>query len=68
DSLIAKLIVWGDTRDEALRVAERALEEFNIEGIATTIPFHLAAIRNEVFRSGDFYTDFVETEMNGVEL
>ncbi|MDO4851724.1 MAG: acetyl-CoA carboxylase biotin carboxylase subunit [Actinomycetota bacterium] len=68
DSLIAKLIVWGDTRDEALRVAERALKEFNIEGIATTIPFHLAAIRNEVFRSGDFYTDFVETEMNGVEL
>ncbi|MGN0035458.1 MAG: acetyl-CoA carboxylase biotin carboxylase subunit [Coriobacteriales bacterium] len=68
DSLIAKLIVWGDTREEALAVARRALTEFNVEGIATTIPFHLAAIENESFRAGTIHTDFVEVEMSDVEL
>lgn len=68
DSLIAKLIVWGNTREEALSVAKRALEEFNIEGIATTIPFHLAAIENDAFRAGTIHTDFVEVEMADVQL
>lgn len=64
DSLIAKLIVWGDTREEALAVARRALQEFNVEGIATTIPFHLKVLENEAFKSGMVYTDFIESEMN----
>lgn len=63
DSLIAKLIVWGDTRDEALAVAHRALQEFNVEGIATTIPFHLKVLESEAFKAGTVYTDFIETEM-----
>lgn len=42
DSMVAKLIVWGRDRDEALARGRRALSEFNIEGIATTIPFHQA--------------------------
>lgn len=63
DSLIAKLIVWGDTREEALAVAHRALQEFNVEGIATTIPFHLKVLENKAFQAGTVYTDFIETEM-----
>lgn len=63
DSLVAKLIVWGKDRDEALARAERALDEFVIEGIQTTIPFHRAAVRNGAFRAGEAYTDFIETHM-----
>ena len=63
DSLIAKLIVTGDDRDEAIAIARRALEEFNIEGIPTTIPFHLEVLDNETFRAGTVYTDFIETAM-----
>ncbi|NTU90071.1 MAG: acetyl-CoA carboxylase biotin carboxylase subunit, partial [Actinobacteria bacterium] len=63
DSLIAKLIVWGDTRDEALATARRALSEFKVEGIATTISFHLAVLENEAFKAGTVYTDFIEREM-----
>jgi acetyl-CoA carboxylase biotin carboxylase subunit len=60
DSLIAKLIVWGETRDEAIARARRALDEFIVVGIATTIPFHQAVVEDEVFQAGDVYTDFVE--------
>ena len=63
DSLVAKLIVWGRDRDEALARAGRALREFEVEGIKTTIPFHLAAIAQEDFRSGAVYTDFIETHL-----
>lgn len=63
DSLVAKLIVWGKDREEALARAERALDEFVIEGIQTTIPFHRAAVRNGAFRAGEAYTDFIETHM-----
>ena len=63
DSLVAKLIVWGRDRAEALARAERALGEFEIEGIQTTIPFHRAAVRNGAFRAGEVYTDFIETHM-----
>ncbi|MBQ6453637.1 MAG: acetyl-CoA carboxylase biotin carboxylase subunit [Coriobacteriales bacterium] len=65
DSLIAKLIVWGDDRAEAIAVAKQALREFKIEGIATTIPFHLAVLENPVFCAGAVFTDFVETQMGG---
>lgn len=63
DSLVAKLIVWGSTREEALARAGRALAEFTIEGIKTTIPFHRAALCDEAFRSGEVYTDFIETRL-----
>ena len=64
DSLLAKLICWGETRDEALRRAHRALDEFIITGIPTTIPFHVAVVETEAFQSGDVYTDFVERHMS----
>lgn len=59
DSLIAKIISWGDTRLEAIERMERALDEFVIGGIATTIPFHHQVLRHEAFRSGDFGTNFI---------
>jgi acetyl-CoA carboxylase biotin carboxylase subunit len=65
DSLIAKLIVWGETRYEAINRARRALDEFIIVGIPTTIPFHQAVVENEYFQKGEVYTDFVETRING---
>jgi acetyl-CoA carboxylase biotin carboxylase subunit len=68
DSLVAKLIVSGDTREEAMARAKRALTEFNIEGIACTIPFHKLVLENEMFKAGTVYTDFIETEMSDVEL
>ena len=64
DSLLAKLIVWGATREEAIARGKRALSELSIEGIPTTIPFHQAVLENEAFLSGEVYTDFIETQMN----
>jgi acetyl-CoA carboxylase biotin carboxylase subunit len=61
DSLIAKLIVKGKTRDEAITKMYHALEEFIIEGIKTTIPFHKKLMANERFRSGNFDTKFIES-------
>jgi len=61
DSLIAKLITHGQNRDEAINRMARALEEFVIEGVATTIPLHRAIIDTDEFRSGDFNTSFIET-------
>ena len=63
DSLVAKLIVWGQDREEALARGRRALDEFVIEGIQTTIPFHRRVLENEVFCAGDATTDFIETQM-----
>ncbi len=60
DSLIAKLIVWGKNREFAINRAKRALEEFTVEGIKTTIPFHLQVLNNEHFISGNFDTSFVD--------
>ena len=60
DSMVAKLIVWGQDRDEALARGRRALQEFKIEGIATTIPFHLQVVDNEIFQRGEARTDFLE--------
>jgi acetyl-CoA carboxylase biotin carboxylase subunit len=65
DSLLGKLVVWGETRDEAIARGRRALDEFIVVGIPTTIPFHQAVVENETFQRGDVYTDFVETEMSG---
>ena len=59
DSLLGKLIVWGKDRQEALKRAERALDEFVIDGLPTTIPFHQLVLKNEKFRKGDFDTSFI---------
>src|SRR6476469_8784616 len=61
DSMIAKLICVAQTREEALSTMERALSEFVIEGIKTTIPFHLKMMDDEGFKSGNFTTKFLET-------
>lgn len=60
DSMIAKLITYGPTRDEAISRMKRALDEFVIEGIHTTIPFHKLVMENDVFIKGDFNTNFLE--------
>jgi len=60
DSLVAKLIAYGKDRNEAIQRMNRALDEFIIEGIKTTIPFHQALIQREEFISGDFDTGFLE--------
>ncbi len=61
DSMLAKLIVWGKDREEAMTRTERALEEFIVEGINTTIPFHQFMLKHPTFRSGQADTDFVES-------
>jgi len=63
DSLLGKLIVWGETREEAVARGRRALDEFIVVGIPTTIPFHQRVVENPAFQRGDVYTDFIETEM-----
>ena len=60
DSMVAKLIVWGQDREEALARGRRALEEFKIEGIATTIPFHKRVLDAEIFQKGEARTDFLD--------
>ncbi len=60
DSMIAKLIVRGDTRDEAIARMKRALEEFIIEGVDTTIPFDLKVMNNKDFINGKLDTKFME--------
>ena len=61
DSMIAKLIVRARTRDLAINKMLRALDEFIIEGVSTTIPFHKQLLRDEKFVAGDFDTTFLET-------
>ncbi|MDO6429805.1 acetyl-CoA carboxylase biotin carboxylase subunit [Flavitalea sp. BT771] len=60
DSMIAKIIAVARTREEAINTMHRALSEYVIEGIKTTIPFHLQLMKDERFRSGDFNTKFLE--------
>ena len=60
DSLIAKLIVRGKDRSEALARGRRALEQFIIEGVKTSIPLHRAIVNNDRFIRGEFSTRFME--------
>jgi acetyl-CoA carboxylase, biotin carboxylase subunit len=60
DSLVGKLIVWGNDREEALARGRRALEEYRLEGIKTTIPLHLRLLDDEAFRSGEYHTGYLE--------
>jgi acetyl-CoA carboxylase biotin carboxylase subunit len=63
DSLLAKLIVHGRDRAEALRIMEEALLEFDIEGVDTLIPFHLRLLSNPDFIAGEYHTRWVEQDM-----
>ncbi len=60
DSLLAKLIVHGNDREHAIARMRRALKEFQIEGVSTTIPFHISVFDNARFVSGEFTTQFIE--------
>ena len=68
DPLFAKLIVRGADREDALRRLRRALAEFRVEGIATTLPFHRALLEDEVFLSGSYTTRFVPQRLAGMEI
>jgi acetyl-CoA carboxylase biotin carboxylase subunit len=59
--MIAKLITVAQTREEAIAKMRRALEEFVIEGVKTTIPFHLQLMKNEDFIEGNYTTKFMES-------
>ena len=63
DALLAKLIVWAPTRAEAIVKAARALQEFQVDGLKTTIPFHQQVLMNAYFRRGDIATNFVQRRM-----
>jgi acetyl-CoA carboxylase biotin carboxylase subunit len=62
DSLLAKLIVWAETREAAIMRMQRALDETVIEGLKTTIPFHQRLLRHESFKRGETYTRFIQEE------
>jgi acetyl-CoA carboxylase biotin carboxylase subunit len=61
DSMIAKLICRARTREECIRKMQRALDEFVIEGVKTTVPFHQRLMKNEDFQNGNFHTGFLDT-------
>jgi acetyl-CoA carboxylase, biotin carboxylase subunit len=65
DSLVAKVIAWGHNRPEAIKRMERALDEYVIDGIHTTIPFHLKVLQNEAFQRGEVTTRFIEEHFGG---
>ena len=60
DSLLAKLIVWGETREHALARARRALDEFRVEGLATNLPFHRGIVNNPAFLAGQVSTNLLD--------
>jgi len=69
DSLLAKLIVWGESRDEALARSRRALDEYLVDGMATALPFHRAVVRDPAFAPADgqpftVFTRWIETEFD----
>ncbi len=62
DPLVSKLLTWGENRDEAIQRMKRALSEYRILGVATSIPFHLRVMDNPKFRKGEIHTHFIEEE------
>ena len=68
DSLLSKLIVWAPTRSEAIARGRRALNEYVVDGVPTTIPFHLRLLDNEIFQRGDTYTNFLEEHASALAL
>ncbi len=67
DSLIAKLIVHAEDRGNAILQMKRALEEYTVKGIKTTIPFHLKVLNHSDFQKGEYSTKFVEEKLIGVK-
>ena len=67
DSMISKLITWGATRNDAIARMRRALSEYIILGVKTTIPFHKAILRNPNFIKGDLNTHFIDMYKKGIE-
>jgi pyruvate carboxylase subunit A len=67
DSMISKLITYGRNRNDAIDRMKRALSEYIILGVRTTIPFHKAVLRNPNFISGDLNTHFIDTYRKGIE-
>ena len=67
DSMISKLVTWGRTRDDSIARMKRALSEYIILGVKTTIPFHKAILRNPNFISGDLNTHFIDQYKNGID-
>ncbi len=65
DSMIAKLITWGETREEARKRMVRALGEYVIEGIKTNIPLHLRILNHPDFEKANFYTKWIEQDLLG---
>ena len=65
DSLVAKIIAWAPTREEAIARMKRALTETVLEGIKTTIPFHLRVLDNAFYQRGAVYTTFIAKRMQG---
>jgi len=63
DSMIGKLIVWGETRDRAIARMARALSEFSVEGIRTTIPFHQKMMENVDFKESKIHTKYLEQKV-----
>ncbi|HEY8392047.1 MAG TPA: acetyl-CoA carboxylase biotin carboxylase subunit [Capillibacterium sp.] len=68
DSLVAKLIAWGETREEAIARMIRALEEYEIDGIPSTILFHLEILYHPDFLKGEYTTDFIHNLLNELQL
>ncbi len=64
DSMIGKLITWGRTREEAIQRMKRSLQEYKVENIKTTIPFHLKVLDNAFFKKGEIYTNFIQRRMS----
>ena len=63
DSMIAKVMVWAENRPDAIKRMQRTLKEFQIEGVVTTIPFHLKILENAFFQRGEVYTNFIQRRM-----
>ena len=68
DPLISKLLAWGKDRDEAIQRMKRALLEYRISGVATTIPFHLKVMDNPKFQKGEIHTHFIDEEFEKEKL
>ncbi|WP_306061719.1 acetyl-CoA carboxylase biotin carboxylase subunit [Natronococcus wangiae] len=67
DSLVGKYVVFGEHRDEVLERGRRALEEADVEGISTTIPFHLAVLGDERFRENEHTTKYLDEQFDGLD-
>lgn len=65
DSLIGKLLVWGQDREEAIARMQRSLQEFVVKGVPTTIPFHQQVLKNAFFQRGEIYTNFIQRRILG---